>query len=167
MSYITKNANLLLLFLIVLIAGSLVGATLYFQARFTNVNTEYDTKLAELKNVTEQVNAYQETLKKAQLELELKSTREEQFTEKYTEAKQTTEQLQKSTAELEADVNDLTLQLADKTKALSDANEKNAELAADLKDEQKKVANLEDDVDDLGDEVDCLRSTSDASEGDC
>lgn len=167
MSYITKNANLLLLFLVVLIAGSLVGATLYFQARFENVNSEYDAKLAELNNVSAQVEQYQETLKKAQLELELKSTREEQFTEKYTEAKQTSEQLQKTTAELEADVTDLTVQLATKTKQLSDANAKNAELASDLKDEQEKVADLEDEVADLDDEVDCLRGTTDASEGDC
>ena len=167
MSYITKNANLLLLFLIVLIAGSLVGATVYFQARFTNVNGDYDAKLAELKNVTDQVNQYQETLQKAQIELELKSSREEQFTEKYTEAKATTDQLQKTSAELEKDVADLTAQVAAKASQVSMLQSPVAELANDLDDEKKKTTDLADELEELDDRADCLESTDDANEGNC
>ena len=71
MSYITRNANLVLLFLVVLIAASLVGATVFFQARFKNINNEYDLKLEELNNVTAQVELYRDVVNRAQIELEL------------------------------------------------------------------------------------------------
>jgi chromosome segregation ATPase len=160
MSYITKNANLLLLFLIVLIAASLVGATVYFQARFSKVNDEYTTKLAELENVTKQVEDYRAVLQKTQVELELKQSREEQFTEKYTEAKATTDQLQKTTEELQEQVADLTLDLQTKTEQVSTLTVQVADLQSDLN-------AAEDDIEELDEKADCLESTADADEGNC
>ncbi|MBI4145062.1 hypothetical protein HY493_02545 [Candidatus Woesearchaeota archaeon] len=160
MSYITRNANLILLFLIIIISGSLVGATVYFQDRFTDVNEEYDQKLAELKNVTEQVETYRDVLQKAQLELELKQSREEQFTEKYTETKATAEELAQTKAELEKDVRDLTTQVNSLTLQVTG-------LQSSLNIEKAKVANLQDDNADLQDKVDCLESTADSSESNC
>ncbi len=167
MTYINKNANMLLLFLIVLVAGTLVGATLFFQARFTKVNAEYDAKLMELQNLTEQAENYKTILQKAQVELELKASREETFTEKYTDAKTTADQLQKTTAELQADVADLTEQIVAKSKQVSDLNKQVVQLTLDVETQKDKVEDLEDEVNDLDDEVDCLSSTPDASEGDC
>lgn len=167
MSYITRNANLILLFLIIIIAGSLVGATVYFQDRFSDVNEEYDTKLAELKNVTEQVETYRDVLQKAQLELELKQSREEQFTEKYTEAKATTEQLQKTTAELEQDVIDLTSQLGQKTAQVTSLTLQVADLQSDVKAKDATIDDLQDENANLEDKVDCLETTSDSLESNC
>ncbi len=160
MTYITRNANLLLLFLIVLVVASFVGATIFFQVRFTKVNTEYDTKLDELKNLTEQADNYKAVLQKAQLELELKESREETISEKYTDAKTTAEQLQKTTAELQADIDGLTAQIIEKTKQISDLTLQVANLKSDIEDKDETI-------EDLDDKVDCLESTSDVSEGDC
>ena len=167
MSYITRNANLILLFLIFIIASTLVGATLYFQNRFDDVNSEYDSKLAELKNVTAQVESYREVLQKAQVELELKQNREEQFTEKYTEAKQTSETLTTEKASLEQQLVDATQQLSAKGAQITDLSNQVSAISAQLNTQKSLVADLNDDKSDLNDEVDCLKSTSDSMENNC
>ncbi|MEK6822234.1 MAG: hypothetical protein AABY13_00265, partial [Nanoarchaeota archaeon] len=83
MGYITRNANIILLFLILLSAVALVGATVYFQQRFTVINTEYNAKLAQLKNISTQLEQYQTTLTTAKQELALKGSREEELTGKF------------------------------------------------------------------------------------
>ena len=160
MTYITKNANLLLLFLIVLIASTLVGATVFFQSRFTKVNDQYTTKLAELENVTKQVEDYRGVLQKTQVELELKQNREDQFTEKYTAAKATTDQLQKTTDELQTQVVKLTTDLQTKSEQVSSLNVQIADVSSQLTKEKVKVK-------DRDDTIDCLQSTDDADEGSC
>ena len=167
MSYITRNANLILLFLIFIIASTLVSATLFFQNRFSNINEEYDSKLAELKNVTAQVESYREVLQKAQVELELKQSREEQFTEKYTEAKQTSDALAVEKSSLEQQLVDATQQLAAKSNQITDLSSQVSALSAQLNTQKSLVNNLQNDIDDLEDEVDCLQSTADSLEGNC
>ena len=167
MSYTTRNANLILLFLILLIASSLVGATTFFQHRFAGINEQHNTKLAELNNLTTQVENYRNVLQKAQLELELKQNREEQFTEKYTQVKATSEQLAKTKAELETEVTTLTDQLSQKTTQVSTLTNQVLTVSAQLKTANSNIAALEKKVDGLKDDVSCLKSTADLMEGNC
>jgi len=165
MSYITRNANMILLFLIVLIAASLVGATVFFQARFTNVNQEYDIKLAELENVTAQVEEYRGVLEKAQIELELKASREEQFTEKYTEAKATADELERESQSLEVQLADAYTSIDSKIQQISALSSQVVSLESDIAAKQSANDDLEDDIEDLEDKVDCLETTDDPQEG--
>jgi uncharacterized protein (DUF3084 family) len=153
MAYITKNANLVLLLLIVLIAGSLVGATVYFQHRFGNINAEYDQKLAELNNLTAQVENYQQVLEKAQIELELKQSREEEFTDKFTTEKDRAENLEDELAET---LGLLTVKSAEVEK-----------LTVDVNNLQVQVSSKDDKINDLEEKVDCLEDTADLEEDDC
>lgn len=167
MSYITRNANLLLLFLIFVIASSLVGATVYFQDRFNDINEEYDAKLAELNNVTAQVESYRDVLQKAQVELELKENREEQFTEKYTQAKAQTDELSATKSQLEQELADATQQLSTKNAQITDLNSQVSALNSQLNTQKALVSALEDDKEDLEEAVDCLESTADSMENNC
>lgn len=164
MSYITRNANMILLFLIVLIAGSLVGATVFFQARFSSTNEEYDARVAELDSITAQVTEMQAVLEKAQLELELKASREESFTEKYAEAKGTADDLTSQNEDLEIQLADSNSQITLKNNKISTLTSQIASKDALLKSKDNTIDDLNDDKDDLDDEVDCLRTTGDAQE---
>ena len=87
MSFITKNANLLLLLLIVVSAIGLVGATVYFQSNFDKINANYQAKLSELNSVSKELQSQKALLDSVKSELTLKSAREEEFTGKYSEVR--------------------------------------------------------------------------------
>ncbi len=101
MSFITKNANMILLFLIMLSAVSLVGATVFFQMNFEKINTEYNQKLQQLQTVSKELQTQQALLDKIKSELTVKTEREEQLGERFTEVKSTAEQLETQKVQLE------------------------------------------------------------------
>lgn len=101
MGFITKNANMILLFLILLSSASLVGATIFFQMNFEKINTEYQQKLQQLQVVSKDLQAQQALLDKIKGELSVKVERETQLGEKFTEVKETKEELEGQKAQLE------------------------------------------------------------------
>jgi len=174
MSYITRNANLILLFLIVLVATSLVGATIYFQSSFDDINAEYNQKLAELNNVSTQLEQYRTILIKAKEELQLKLAREEEFTTKFTEVRSTAENLEQDKSRLLTDKKTLETELqsarSDLTRSRSELGVAQTQLASTKAQLAKTEADLDREQDRasrLNDDVDCLRDTADANEGDC
>lgn len=101
MGFITKNANMILLFLIMLSAASLVGATVFFQMNFEKINTEYNQKVQQLQVISKDLQTQQALLDKIKAELTVKTEREEQLGERFTEVKTTKEQLEGQKAALE------------------------------------------------------------------
>ncbi len=101
MSFITKNANIVLLFLILLSSASLVGATVFFQMNFEKINAEYNQKMQQLQVVSRELQSQQALLGKVKGELSLKVERESELGEKFTEVKETKEQLETQKAQLE------------------------------------------------------------------
>jgi len=101
MGFITKNANMILLFLILLSSASLVGATIFFQMNFEKINTEYQGKLQQLQSVSKDLQAQQALLDKIKGELSLKVERETELGEKFTEVKENKEELEGQKAQLE------------------------------------------------------------------
>ena len=101
MGFITKNANMILLFLILLSSASLVGATIFFQMYFEKINTEYQGKLQQLQSVSKDLQAQQALLDKIKGELSLKVERETELGEKFTAVKENKEELEGQKAQLE------------------------------------------------------------------
>jgi chromosome segregation ATPase len=167
MHYITRNANVILLFLILLSAVSLAGATVYFQDRFESLNEEYSVRRAQLDNLTVQVKEYESTLHNTSEELALKGSREEELTAKFVDVKKEKESLAEERDRLINEKNAIGAQLASTQTQLSESQKslslKNALIASINADLAREKAYSSD----LDDEVDCLRSTADASEGTC
>lgn len=121
MSYINRNANVVLLFLVVLSLTVLVGATVYFQQNFSGINKEYNEKLAHLEEMEKQLNQKSAALNKTREELVLKSERETEFTEQYTKEKEDKESAQKENEKLNSQVSSLDSQLDSAQRTLKDA----------------------------------------------
>jgi chromosome segregation ATPase len=111
MGFITKNANMILLFLIMLSAASLVGATVFFQMNFEKINTEYNQKVQQLQVISKDLQTQQALLDKIKSELTIKTERETQLGEKFTEVKTNKEQLEGQKAVLEHTKEQLTGEL--------------------------------------------------------
>lgn len=120
MGFINKNANIILLFLILLSATALVGATVFFQVNFDRINTEYQQKLQQLQSVSTELEAQQILLDKIKQELSLKSEREEVLGEKFTEVKETAETLEGQKKQLEQSKEQLETELEDTEAVLRD-----------------------------------------------
>ncbi len=162
MSFITKNANVVLLFLIILSATALVGATVFFQTNFERINTEYNQKVLKLNDVSTQLEAKQQLLDKIQSDLALKTEREEQLGEKFTEVKETAttlegqkKQLERSNEQLEDELEstegilrDTRVELEAKKDVITTLTGENNQLKSKLDVAEDQRDNYKDDRDD-------------------
>ncbi len=94
MAYITKNANILLLFLIVLCAVFLVGLALFSTSQINSVNSKYLDKVNKLKEVEDDLTSKIKLLESVKAELKLKAEREASFTQKYSDVRNEKETVQ-------------------------------------------------------------------------
>lgn len=151
MSFINRNANLILLFLIVGSAVALVGLTVFFQRNFTDVNVRYNEKLTALKNISDTLESQQKLVVQAKQELDLLRARDVDFSQKFTSVKETKESLEGERETLLTEKTSLTVRLA--------TAENNITY---LSDESKKFKllyrNLQADYDSLQNDNNALRS---------
>jgi chromosome segregation ATPase len=184
MAYITRNANIMLLFLILVSAAALVGATVFFQENFDRLNSAYSIKLSQLGDVSKDLADKQSALDQIKSELTLKSAREEEFTHQYTDVKTEKTQLEgekKSLTQQNTDlghqVQDTKSQLMSTQSTLEAAQNENALIKSQLAEAQANVIKLKKDKDDLAHVVNtrdttisCLQTEKakpDAEEGNC
>lgn len=118
MSFINKNANLVLLFLIIISAIALVGATVFFQTRFEDINSEYTQKLEQLRLVSADLEQQQALLNKIKADLNIKNEREQALGEQFTEVKETKELLETQKQNLETRKQELETELEDTESSL-------------------------------------------------
>ncbi len=136
MAFITKNANTLLLLLIIISATTLVTATVYFQSNFERLNMLYNNKMALLENVSNALESRQASLARIEHELELKSARETDFTQKYSEIRETKDVLEKTAEQLKSENTVLQEDNAKKESALKKKDD-------EVKDRENKILNLQ------------------------
>lgn len=142
MGFINKNANIILLFLIIMSSAALVGATIFFQVNFEDINTEYNQKVKALQTISEELEQQQALLSKVEGELNVKAEREEVLGEKFTEVKGEKEQLETQKQQLEQKREQLESEIQN-TEALLRDTQQQLEAQKDI------VLTLEDEVDDL------------------
>lgn len=181
MAYITRNANILLLFLILISAGALVAATVFFQENFDRINRGYTTKLTQLTEVSKDLEQKQAALDQIKSELTLKSAREEQFTQQYTDVKteKTTlegqkAQLDKANKDLSKEVSDAKSNLISAQNALEASEGENARLKVDLVKAISDAVTLKKQKDDYAKvitardaKISCLETKNDTEENTC
>ena len=150
MAYITRNANLILLFCIVLSLTFLIGTTVFYQTNLSRINEEYSTKVTELKGVEKELNTKIQILDQVKKDLKLKSEREESFTQKYTEIRGEKETLAQERDRLAAEKESL-------QKDVNDAKEAKRQADASAEFERKRSVELSTQLKDAQDEADAYR----------
>lgn len=147
MAYITRNANILLLFLIVLCAIFLVGVALFAASQISSLNTKYQDKVSNLKDVESDLQSKIKLLEQVKQELKLKQERETSFTQKYSEVRGEKETLEQERDRLSTEKQQALNSLADSQNSLVEArkriefddaqiaqlNARNSQLDADLR----------------------------------
>lgn len=174
MAYITRNANIVLLFLILISAVALVAATVFFQENFDRINRAYNTKLTQLNEVTKDLQEKQAALDQIKNELTLKAAREEEFTQQYTTVREERtkltgekEQLTELKESLETELESTESELQATKNSLEAAKGENERLKIDLTKAESDIKQLKDDIDELEADVSCLKAKNDSEEGTC
>lgn len=139
MGFITKNANILLLFLILISAIALVFSTIFFQSNFDKVNSEYAVKMQELQKASGELNTTLQILQNYRSELTLKSEREKEFTEQYSE-------VQGEKQKIESEKNELSSQKQTLESELSYTESELLKVKNDLSSKISLVSTLETDL---------------------
>lgn len=146
MAYITKNANILLLFLIVLCAIFLVGLALFSASQINSMNTKYQDKVSKIKEVEEDLQSKIKLLDSVKNELKLKAERETSFTAKYTEVRSEKETLEQERDRLSREKADALKNLASTQNDLVEARNRLAFDEAQIGQLNAKVSQLDSDV---------------------
>lgn len=174
MSYITRNANILLLFLIIISSTALVGATVYFQSNFDKINEAYGLKLEQLNKISGELDKQKITLKEVSSELSVKTAREQQLGEQYQEVQTEKESLKtqkdhltKQNTALEAEIIETESELVSTKNSLEAEKALSTSLQVEVDDLTADKAALANQRDDLQVEVSCLRSANETEEGNC
>ena len=136
MSYIDRNANIVLLFLVVISLTVLVGATVYYQQNFSAINGEYNEKLDNLKKMEKELQLKTTILNKTREELTLKAEREEEIGKQFTGIRSENEELASEKDKLSSQKESLETQLDDAQSSLREAQ-------SDITFLKRKVAELE------------------------
>lgn len=181
MAYITRNANIVLLFLILISASALVAATVFFQENFDRVNKAYESAKTNLAEINKDLGAKQQALETIKNELTLKSAREEEFTQQFTTVREERNELEGENKQLEQVKDSLESELEETQSTLQSTKNsleaikgENEIVKKDLATALADVTKLKNDKDDLEDTIDarnakitCLQTKPDGEESTC
>lgn len=87
MAFITRNASITLLFMILITLTFLIGSTVSFQVKLATLNSEYDAKVEALKEIQDKAAQTTDELNRAIKERELRQARGTTFAATYGELK--------------------------------------------------------------------------------
>lgn len=155
MTYMKRNVNLILLFLLIIIISSLVGLTTYYQTTFKVLSSSYKTKLAELEEITTNLQTEKSKLNQTSYQLQIKTDRETDLSTKYSTLRKIKEQLETEKAQLEGELATTKTDLAHKKIELTNVQLQLSQIQiqlatkeAELKDAQDEIASLEEGLED-------------------
>jgi chromosome segregation ATPase len=160
MTYFKKNVNLLLLLAIVLILGSLIGLTTYYQSTYRNISYSYGQTVEQVnmlaKNLTLQKTELNRTLSQLEIKSEDKTKLDQLYTDLSSENERLNSELTGALEELSNKKADLVIAENNLLSAQHEISIKNAEIARYL----NEINDLEDEIDDLEDQLCKYNSTA-------
>ncbi|HLC47011.1 MAG TPA: hypothetical protein VJI75_04725 [Candidatus Nanoarchaeia archaeon] len=156
MSFMRRNVNFFLLFVIIVIVLSLVGLTTYYEKTYQNLSTSYDAKLNEINKLLENLNAERTTLNQTSYELTVRKEREGELSGQYTEVKGTLKEKQVELDQTKASLETAKNDLADTENALAVEQQKVATSIVTLAEQQSDINDLKKDKEELRDDLNAV-----------
>jgi chromosome segregation ATPase len=156
MSFLKRNVNLGLLFLIIIVSASFVSMGLYYNENYGTLANNYNIKLEHLQSVTENLTSAKARIDQTTSVLKIKEEDETELNKRYNELRDENEDLKQRNAGLDADLKEKTSELSTKTSDLADAKTRIAVLEEEIVKLERDKFILNDQLDDLEDLLDSL-----------
>lgn len=135
MSYIKRDVNIILLFLMVGIIAALIGITTYYQSTYLNLSRGYTSKINEYNQLLTNLEKNRLKLNETMAQFELKSEREKDLSEKYTF-------LRDENLLLSLVLNETNQTLQNTQESLEDTQDELTETTQDLTDARTQMFNM-------------------------
>ena len=158
MSFIQKNLNTKLFFLLLILLSGIATLTLIYELGFTELNTKYHTKLEELNDTFNELTKTKTIINKTKEELTLKSLREEDLSTQYVGLKEENEQRTTERDQLQKNKADLEQQLLDSQREGIAQKHEIEDKDQEISDLKESSRNKLDQIDSLQAEVDRLHA---------
>ena len=158
MSYMRKNVNFFLLFVIVVIVISLVGLTTYYEKTYKNLSSSYDTKLDEINRLLENLNQERRKLNETTYDLTIQKDREKDLSGQYLDVRLDLNATQSQLDTTKANLDSTQAALDTTENALASAKQQVDSLVATVATQKSTINKLESDKSSLRSERDSLAS---------
>ena len=154
MSFIKKDVNFGLLFIVILLAVAIASIGIYYNQKYGSLSENYHTQLDNLEQVTEDLLFHKSRLNQTASDLKVKEQDESDLNRRYTEMRDEKEKVDKRNTELDAGLREKSDQLVTATNDLLAAKSEIADQKTEIADLDRKIEvykakihNLEDNFD--------------------
>ena len=131
MAFITRNASITMLFVIVASLAFLIGTTVYYQVSLLGINAKYETQVATIKDMEQKASQTTSELNKAIQERELRLARGSKFATTYGQLKSEQETAEARRDRLIQEKSDLEAAILGSQREFVDAKAENVRLEAE------------------------------------
>ena len=156
MSFINKNVNMGLLIIIIVLAIAIAAIGIYYNENYSDLSTNYNTQLNNLKKVTDDLVFHKSQLNQTASVLKTQKEDESELNKRYNELRDENVKLEARNSQLDSDLKVKISQLTTKTNELVESQstvttQKNEieKLESTNKILKVRVDNLEDKLDDV------------------
>jgi chromosome segregation ATPase len=132
MSFMKKDVNLGLLFIVILLAVCFAALGIYYNQNYIHLSTEYSGRLDALQETTDQLLFYKSRPNQTTSDLELKEQDESVLNERFTELRSEKETLETQKANLQTQLSTTKSELLEKTNQLLNAQSTIASQKTDI-----------------------------------
>ena len=159
MSYMQRNVNIFLLFMIVLMLGSFAAFTVYYKNTYNGLSSTFLSLKGDYEKTAEELSLRRAQLNTTLEEYEVKKTREQSLSEKYSDIRDVNSQLTLDLAQTRKNLADAELEVTQKETELSEKDTKINDLNSQISSIQSQVSSLKDQVKNLKDNLDACESS--------
>lgn len=157
--FMKRNVNFSLFFLIIVILGSLIGLTSYYQNTYMDQSRKLQEKSQEFDVAIDELKAKRTMLNETTYQLEVESESKEKLGGLYTEVREEKERV-------ESTLQDTKQQLDSTLVTLESTRSELSSTKAELTSVRDKLENVEDDLEQCKDEKDSYKSQRDSCQTD-
>ncbi len=153
MSFIKKDVNFGLLFLLVILAVAITLIGIYYNQNYATLKSDFDKKADNFQKVTDELMYHKTILNKTAQDLQTKEQDENELNSKYIQLRDAKEKLDAENAQLKAELTSKSLDLAQKTTELFNANKQITVMQSDISSLNKQVTLLQNKVSSLNNHI--------------
>ncbi|MBR9699434.1 hypothetical protein GOV09_03195 [Candidatus Woesearchaeota archaeon] len=139
MSFMKKNLNLGLLFIIMLLAVSLTAIGVYYNLNYNSLSAEYTTQLTNLQDVTDELFLQKSRLNQTAADLRVKEQDETELSSKFSDIRGENIKLTGENANLKTELTSRTNELVTKTNQLLVAQSELITVKSELENQESLI----------------------------
>ena len=156
MSFIRKDVNFGLLFIVILLAVSIASIGIYYNHKYGNLADSYHSQLTNLEKVTQDLLYHKSMLNETTTDLQIKEQDGSDLNRRYTELRDDKEGVDKRNTELDTSLKQKVAELTEKTNELVSAKSEVATQKIEIDDLNRMIEVYKTMVNDLEDKVDII-----------